>query len=252
MEKVYERVKTLTNFPSNFCPGCGHGILVRMICEVLEEMDICDETICVLPVGCLGYLPRYLEFDNVKALHGRAPVVATAIKRLLPNRLVFAIQGDGDVAAEGLAEIIHAAARNEKISVIVSNNEVFGETGGQMTPMTLPGQVTATSPDGRNSAISGPPLKLSELLRTVASPDALIARTSIHNVKQVQQTKKLVRKAFEFQLENRAFAFVEVLSTCPPNWGVSPVDAMARIEGQVLPHFPLGILSPAGEEKRHA
>lgn len=244
MEKIYQRVKTLTNLPSNFCPGCGHGIIVRLTCEVLEEMNLVENTICVLPVGCLGYLPRHLDFDNVKALHGRAPVVATAIKRLLPDRLVFAFQGDGDIAAEGLSEIIHAAVRNEKISVIASINGVFGETGGQMTPMTLPGQLTATSPEGRNPERTGHPLKLAELLATAATGEALIVRTSLHDVKHVVKTKKLVRKAFEFQLQGRGFAFVEILSTCPPNWGLTPVESMAWIKEKMLPHFPVGDFSP--------
>jgi len=243
MENVFGRPATLTGLPTDFCAGCGHGIILRLISEVLEELNLVDRAICVLPVGCGGYVSFNLEYDNVKALHGRAPAVATAIKRLLPQNLVFTYQGDGDLAAEGMAEIIHAVARGEGFSVVFVNNATYGETGGQMAPTTLLGQSSSTYPQGRDYKTAGFPIKIAELLANLVGQShlnrAYIVRRAVSSSRNILATKSAIRNAFEFQLQSKGFSLVEVLSPCPPNWGLSPVESMKWIEEEMASYYPL-------------
>lgn len=253
MEKVFARPSTLVELPLPFCPGCGHGIIVRLMCEVLEEMELVERTVCVAPVGCGGYINHHLGYDSIKSLHGRAPAHATAIKRLMPENLVFAYQGDGDLAAEGMAEIIHAVARIEKISVIFINNGVYGETGGQGGPTTLLGQVTSTSPKGRDYRVSGVPMKIAELLASLVQQSGglnqgYIVRRSVHDAKNIVATRAAIRRAFENQLAGKGFSLVEVLSPCPPGWKLTPPEAMKWIRDKMIPYYPLGDFCVPGQE----
>jgi 2-oxoglutarate ferredoxin oxidoreductase subunit beta len=254
MEKVFGKPLSYTGLPTDFCPGCGHGIVLRLVSEVLEELEIVDRTICVLPVGCGGYVSFDLGYDNVKALHGRAPAVATAIKRLRPENLVFTYQGDGDLAAEGMSEIVHAVARGEKFSVVFVNNATYGETGGQMGPTTLLGQKSSTYPLGRDSNKAGFPIKVAELLASLAAQSGLnpayIVRRAVNNPQNTLKTRDAIRKSFQFQLEEKGFSLVEILSPCPPNWGLGPIQSMKWIEEKMTAYYPLGDFSfPDSEPK---
>lgn len=239
MEKVYEKPKSLTDATFIYCPGCTHGIIHRLIAEVMDELDITKRTIGVSPVGCSVFAYEYFNCDMVAAAHGRAPAVATGVKRVLPDKVVFTYQGDGDLAAIGTAEIVHAAARGEKITAIFVNNAIYGMTGGQMAPTTLIGQTTETSPYGRDSSIQGYPIKMSEMLAT-AEGAAYIARVSTHNVAGIHKAKQAIKKAFQCQIDRKGFSMVELLSTCPSNWGLSPQESMEWLEKNMLPVFPLG------------
>ncbi len=236
---LFVRPETLTPDPFHYCPGCGHGIIHRLVAEVIDELGVRETTIGVASVGCSVLAYKYFNFDMQQAAHGRAPAVATGIKRVLPDRVVFTYQGDGDLASIGLAEIVHAAARGEKITVIFVNNANYGMTGGQMAPTTLPGQKTTTSPAGRSVDQAGYPIRVSEMLATLDGP-AYIARVSIHNPPQIFKAKKAIRKAFETQLRGTGFTLVEVLSSCPTNWGMKPAEAFSWLEKNMLPYFPLG------------
>lgn len=237
----------LTANKFHYCPGCTHGIIHRLIGEAIDELDIRQRTIGIASVGCSVLAYDYFNTDMIQAAHGRAPAVATGVKRTLPDQVVFTYQGDGDLASIGTAEIIHAAARGESITVIFVNNTNYGMTGGQMAPTTLPGQITTTSPLGRDVADSGYPIQIPEMLATLAAP-AYLSRVSTHSPGQVRTAAKSINKAFRYQLENKGFSLVEVLSTCPTNWKQTPVKALAWLKDQVLPYYPLGEFRDLGKE----
>lgn len=241
MKKVFEKPKALTDKPFHYCPGCTHGIVHRLVAEAIDELDIREKTIGVAPVGCAVFAYDYFNCDMHEASHGRAPAVATGIKRVLPDNVVFTYQGDGDLASIGAAEIVHAANRGEKITTIFINNAIYGMTGGQMAPTTLLGQVTTTSPYGRKADTEGYPIKVSEMLATLEGA-AYIERVSVHDIKNINKAKKAIKKAFEVQLSGKGFAMVEVLSTCPTNWGMTPTEALQWLEDNMIPHYPLGIM----------
>jgi len=238
-EMVFQRTKGLQERPFHYCPGCTHGIIHRLVAEVLEELDVLDNAIGVAPVGCSVFAYDYFNCDMQEAAHGRAPAVATGIKRVHPDNVVFTYQGDGDLAAIGTGEFVHTAARGEKVTVIYINNAVYGMTGGQMAPTTLLGQKTKTTPYGRDEAINGLPLKVCEMLTTLDGT-AYAARVAVHNPKSILKAKKTIKKAFEIQIKGLGFSLVEVLSTCPTNWGLSPLEAVQWLEEKMIPYYPLG------------
>ena len=241
MEKIYGRTKTIQEDKvSGFCPGCMHSTVIKLIGEVLEEMELVDRAACVLGIGCCGLHMDYIAYDNTTAPHGRACAVATGMKRSIPDSLVFTYQGDGDFASIGLAESISAANRGENITVIFINNGIYGMTGGQMAPTTLIGEKTTTSPYGRTAERNGNPIRICEMLSTLDGP-SFIARVSVHDVKNVLNAKKVIAKAFEHQAEGKGLSLVEVLSTCPTNWGRSPQEAMKFVAERMIPAYPLGI-----------
>lgn len=248
MEKVVGRPKGLTELPFHYCPGCTHGIIHRLIGEVMEELDIIGETIGVAPVGCAGFSLDFFSCDFVGAAHGRAQAVATGIKRSLPDKLVFTYQGDGDIAAIGTAHAIHVAARSEKITSIMVNNAVFGMTGGQMAPTTLEGQVTTTSPYGRDCSFSGPPIDLPKILATMPGA-AYVAAVSVDSPKNIFTAKRVLKRAFQVQQMGLGFAFVSILSTCPTNWGLSPVQSLEWLQKNMLPVYQMGELKVPEEVK---
>ena len=246
MGVVFEKTKLLSEKPFHYCPGCTHGIIHRLVAEALEELGIGGTAIGVAPVGCAVFAYDYYNCDMMEASHGRAPAVATGIKRVCPDKAVFTYQGDGDLASIGTAEIVHAATRGEKITVIFVNNAIYGMTGGQMAPTTLPGQVTTTSPSGRDVERCGYPVPVSEMLSTLQGA-AYIARVSVHDVKHVREAKAAIKKAFTLQMENKGFTLVEVLSTCPTNWGLSPKEALQWLQDNMIPAYPLGVFK--GDQK---
>ena len=236
---VYSRPESLADTPNSYCPGCTHGVAHRLIAEVMDEMGIREKTIGVAPVGCSVFAYNYFDFDFVEAAHGRAPAMATGIKRVLPDLFVFTYQGDGDLASIGMAEIMHAAARGENITVIFINNAIYGMTGGQMAPTTLPGQKTTSSPNGRDVEQAGFPLHMAEVL-AVMEGTGYSVRRSMHDPKHVRLAKKAIRTAFECQRQGLGFAMVELLSTCPTNWGLTPRESLQWVETHMIPAFPLG------------
>ncbi len=240
MAVVYEKTGILTDTPLHYCPGCTHGIIHRLVAEAIDELGIQGKTIGITPVGCAVFAYNYFNTDMMEAAHGRAPAVATGCKRVNPDNIVFTYQGDGDLASIGAAEITHAATRGENITVIFVNNAIYGMTGGQMAPTTLPGQVTTTSPYGRDPALCGYPIRVSEMLATLDGP-AYIARCSVHDVKHIMDAKKCIRKAFETQIAKKGFSMVEVLSSCPTNWGMTPREALNWLEANMIPQYPLGV-----------
>ncbi len=246
MAIVFEKTKMLTDKPFHYCPGCTHGIIHRLVAESIEELGMADKAIGVAPVGCAVFAYEYFNCDMQEAAHGRAPAVATGIKRVRPDSLVFTYQGDGDLASIGSAEIMHAAARGEKITTIFVNNATYGMTGGQMAPTTLINQVTTTSPYGRTPELNGNPIRVSEMLATLDGP-AYIARVSVHNAAAIRNAKKSIKKAFEMQINKKGFALVEVLSTCPTNWGLSPVESLNWLQENMMPHYPLGVYKEVQE-----
>lgn len=239
MKVVAARPQSLTNARFHYCPGCTHGIIHRLIAECIDELDQRENTIGICPVGCAVLAYEYFNCDMLEAAHGRAPAIATGIKRMLPDRCVFTYQGDGDLASIGMGEIIHASARGENISVIFVNNTLYGMTGGQMAPTTLIGQVTTTSPYGRSVEQAGYPIKMAELLAHNEG-SAYIARTAVNNPANVVKTKKSIKKALQTQMNNKGFSMVEILSACPTNWGLSPIDALKWLEENMIPNYPLG------------
>jgi 2-oxoglutarate/2-oxoacid ferredoxin oxidoreductase subunit beta len=239
MAVVFKKPHALTDLSMHYCPGCTHGIVHRMVAEVMDELDIEGNTIGVSSVGCSYNNYLYFNCDMQQAAHGRAPAVATGIKRVHPNNVVFTYQGDGDLAAIGTAEIVHAAARGEKITTIFINNTVYGMTSGQMAPTTILNQVTTTSPYGRKAEIHGFPIKICELLTSLEGA-VFIERVSTHDIKNLKNTKKAIKKAFEIQIAGLGFSIVEVLSTCPTNWGLSPIESLNRVRDEMVPVFPLG------------
>ena len=240
MAVVYEKTSVLTDTPLHYCPGCTHGIIHRLVAESIDELGIAGKTIGIAPVGCAVFAYNYFNVDMMEAAHGRAPAVATGCKRVNPDNIVFTYQGDGDLASIGAAEITHAATRGENITVIFVNNAIYGMTGGQMAPTTLPGQVTTTSPYGRDPALCGYPIRMSEMLATLDGP-AYIARVSVHDVKHIMDAKKCIKKAFETQIQKKGFSMVEVLSSCPTNWGMTPREALNWLEANMIPQYPLGV-----------
>jgi 2-oxoglutarate ferredoxin oxidoreductase subunit beta len=236
---VYQRPEALSDVVTHYCPGCTHGIAHRLVAEVIDEMDLRERTIGVAPVGCSVFAYNYFDCDFVEAAHGRAPAMATGIKRVLPNNIVFTYQGDGDLASIGMAEIVHSAIRGENITVIFINNANYGMTGGQLAPTTLPGQLTTSSPLGRDVEETGFPIRTSEMLATIEGV-GYIARRSLHDPKHIRQSKKALRLAFETQVRGLGFSMVELLSSCPTNWGLTPLEALTWIEERMIPVFPLG------------
>ena len=246
MAIIHKPTQLLTDVPRHYCPGCGHGIVHRLVAEAIDELDAGGKTVGVSPVGCSVFANNYFNFDMVNALHGRAPAVATGIKRARPDALVFSYQGDGDLASIGAAEIVHAAMRGEKICTVFINNAIYGMTGGQMAPTTLVGQKTATSPNGRDADWCGSPIRISEMLATLEG-SYYIARVALDTTAHINQAKKTIKKAFQYQLEGKGFCLIEVLSTCPTNWGMSPVEAMDWVAEEMIPYYPLGTFKDKGD-----
>ena len=241
MGKTFEKPKSLSENYTHYCPGCTHGIIHRLIAEVIDEFNIVSQTVGIAPVGCGVLAYNYFNCDFQEAAHGRAPAMATGIKRVRPDLIVFTYQGDGDLASIGMGEIIHATNRGEKYTAIFVNNTVYGMTGGQMAPTTMPNQRTTTSPFGRNIADTGMPIKVSELLSALETP-AYITRQTVIKPKYIIKTKKAIKQAFKYQIENQCFSFVEILSTCPTNWGLTPLDSIKWTEDELLKYYPLGDL----------
>ncbi len=240
MSVVFDKPKSLADVPFHYCPGCTHGIIHRLVAEAIDELGIEGKTIGVAPVGCAVMAYDYFTCDMIEAAHGRAPAVATGIKRGRPENIVFTYQGDGDLASIGMAETVHAAARNENITIIFVNNAIYGMTGGQMAPTSLPGQITQTSPYGRDVAVQGYPVKVAELLSALDGP-TYIERVAVNNVKNVKNAKKAILKAFKNQVEGKGFSLVEVVSSCPTNWGMTPAKALEWIDEKMIPYYPLGV-----------
>ena len=242
---VFEKPKSLTDIPYHYCPGCTHGIVHRLVAEAIDELGIEGRTIGIAPVGCSVMAYDYFACDMIEAAHGRAPAIATGVKRALPENIVFTYQGDGDLASIGMCETVHAAARGENITIIFINNAIYGMTGGQMAPTSLVGQVTQTSPYGRDAATQGLPIKVCEMLSALDGPTYL-ERVTVNNVKNVKKAKKAILKAFRNQVEGKGFSLVEVVSTCPTNWGMTPEKALEWIDEKMLPQYPLGVYCDKG------
>ena len=241
MAVLFEKTKLLTDKQFHYCPGCNHGIIHRLVAEVIDEMNLDGKVVGVAPVGCSVFAYDYFNCDMYEAAHGRAPAVATGVKRAMgPDTMVFTYQGDGDLAAIGTAETVHAATRGENITVIFVNNAIYGMTGGQMAPTSLPNQVTQTTPYGRDVNTAGYPVRICEMHSTLDGV-ALAQRVTVDNVKNVNIAKKAIKKAFQNQIEGKGYSIVEVLSTCPTNWGMSPVEALDWLEKNMVPYYPLGV-----------
>ena len=247
MAVVFQKTSMLTDAPFHYCPGCTHGIIHRLVAEVLEELGVGETAIGIAPVGCAVFAYNYFNCDMMEAAHGRAPACATGAKRVHPDKVVFTYQGDGDLASIGAAEIVHAAARGEKITTIFVNNAIYGMTGGQMAPTSLPGQITTTSPYGRDVSHCGYPVKMSEMLAQLNGP-AFIQRVSVHDVKHVVQAKAAIKKAFQNQLEGKGFSLVEIVTGCPTNWGMDALQSLDFIEEKMLPEYPLGVIRDRSKE----
>ena len=248
MAVVFEKPKALADVPFHYCPGCTHGIVHRLVAEVLDELGVEGQTVGVASVGCSVFSYNYFNCDMVQAAHGRAPAVATGLKRALPDNVIFTYQGDGDLAAIGMAETVHAATRGENITVIFINNAIYGMTGGQMAPTSLPGQVTQTSPYGRDVKTAGYPIRVCELLSTL-SGTALAQRVTVDSVAHVREAKKAIKKGFENQINKRGYSIIEVVSTCPTNWGLSPKEAINWLRENMLPYYPLGVYKDVTAEE---
>jgi 2-oxoglutarate ferredoxin oxidoreductase subunit beta len=236
---IFSRPDSLRDVPTHYCPGCTHGVIHRLVAESLDELGLRERTVGVAPVGCSVLMYNYMNTDFLEAPHGRAPALATGLKRVRPDLIVFTYQGDGDMASIGTNEILHAANRGEKFTTVFVNNAVYGMTGGQMAPTTLPGQKTTTCPSGRDVTTAGYPLRVSELLATLLTP-AYIARVSVHDPAHIIKAKKAIKRAFQYQVEGKCFTFVEVLSTCPTNWGLTPIESTKWLADNMIPVFPLG------------
>jgi 2-oxoglutarate/2-oxoacid ferredoxin oxidoreductase subunit beta len=236
---VYQRPESLLDVATHYCPGCTHGVAHRLVAEVLDELGVRERTISVSPVGCAVLAYKYFNTDGAEAAHGRAPAMATGIKRVMPDHVVFTYQGDGDLAAIGTGEIIHTATRGENITTIFINNAIYGMTGGQMAPTTLPGQRTTSTVGGRDVELAGFPIRMAELLAGMAG-SAYVVRRSLHNVKEINRAKQAIRIAFQAQLAGLGFTMVELLSVCPTNWGMTPPESMHWVEENMIPYYPLG------------
>ncbi|MFQ6097051.1 MAG: thiamine pyrophosphate-dependent enzyme [Armatimonadota bacterium] len=239
MKVAFEKPEALTDAHFTFCPGCTHGVTIRLMAEVIDELDLRKKAVGIAPVGCSVFVYENFNCDMIQASHGRAPAVATGVKRTVPDAFVFAYQGDGDIIAIGTTEIVHAAARGENISIVFANNGVYGMTRGQIAPTTIPGQKTTTSPLGRDPALEGYPVRVCEMLATLDGP-AYIARVTVTQPKYVRQAKRAIKKAFQAQVEGRGFSLVEVLSSCPGCWGLPPDEALKWAEENMMPYYPLG------------
>jgi 2-oxoglutarate ferredoxin oxidoreductase subunit beta len=239
-ETVFARPEALADVNTHYCPGCTHGVIHRLVAEVLDELGVRARTVGIAPVGCSVLAYNYFNTDFQEAAHGRAPAVATGVKRARPDLIVFAYQGDGDLASIGMAEIIHCANRGEKVTVVFVNNAIYGMTGGQMAPTTMPGQVATTCQLGRDVEQAGHPIRIAELISTLRTP-AFVARATVHNPLVAVHAKEMLRRAFRHQVAGDCFSLVEILSTCPTNWGVPPAEAMSWLEKNMLPYYPVGI-----------
>ena len=246
---VFKKPNALADVSTHYCPGCTHGIIHRLVAEAIDELGIEGTTVGVAPVGCSVMAYNYFNCDMVEAAHGRAPAVATGLKRAMPENIIFTYQGDGDLASIGMAETVHSAARNENITIIFVNNAIYGMTGGQMAPTSLPGQVTQTSPYGRDTAHCGFPVRVSEMLAQLEGPE-YIERVAVNNVKNVKNAKKAILKAFKNQVEKKGFSLIEVVSTCPTNWGLTPTDALKWVDEKMLPYYPLGVYKDRSADKK--
>lgn len=248
MAVLFKRTKGLEEVQTHYCPGCSHGIVHRLLAEVLEEMGEIDNAIAISPVGCAVFAYKYFAFDGIQAAHGRAPATATGIKRVHPDKILISYQGDGDLASIGAAEIVHAAARGEKITTIFINNGIYGMTGGQMAPTTLPGMRATTAPLGRDVNIQGYPIRVSEMLSTLDG-SAYIERVAVNSPGNIIKAKKAIRKALETQKAGIGFSMVEVLSSCPTNWGKTPVDSLNFMKEKMIPYYPLGVFKDKQKEE---
>jgi len=246
MGKIFQRPEAMTDAVTHYCPGCTHGVIHRLVAEAIDELGIRGRTVGIAPVGCAVLAYNYFSCDFQEAAHGRAPAMATGIKRVRPDLMVFTYQGYGDLASIGMAEIIHAANRGEKFTTIFVNNAVYGMTGGQMAPTSMPGQRTSTSPMGRDPEAVGMPIRVAELIASLETPAYVVRRAAIRP-KYIVKAKKAIKQAFQYQLENRCFSFVEVISTCPTNWGLTPVESLDWAENKMLPYYPLGDFKTPGE-----
>ena len=248
MKKIFQKPASLKQAPFRFCAGCGHSLIHKIIAECIDRLGIRERTVGIAPVGCAVFAYDYFNFDILEAPHGRPPASATGLKRAMPDRIIFTYQGDGDLAAIGTAEIVHAANRGENISVFFVNNATYGMTGGQMAPTTLPGQKTSTTPLGRNIKTAGFPLRVSELLSTIEGA-SFIVRTSVDSYKNLMATKRAIEKAFKYQMEEKGFSLVEILSPCPVDWGFTPRDSISWLRQEMMPVFPLGTFKDKFEEE---
>jgi len=244
---VYEKSRGLTDAPLTYCPGCSHGIIHKLVAESLVELDILEKSIAIAPVGCSVMAYNFFNCDGIQASHGRAPAVATGVKRTVPEKIVFTYQGDGDLASIGTAEIIHAAHRGENITVIFVNNAIYGMTGGQMAPTTLIEQVTSTSPYGRSQDGAGLPLKVSEMMAQIPSA-TYIERVSVHDVANINKAKRAIKKAFQNQVEGKGFSMIEVLASCPIGWNMNAIDSMKFVKDKMVPYYPLGVYCDRGND----
>ena len=248
MSVVFEKPKSLTSKEFHYCPGCPHGIIHRLVAEAIDKLGIEGKAIGVAPVGCAVMAYDYFTCDMIEAAHGRAPAVATAVKRVHPDNVVFSYQGDGDLASIGMAETVHAATRGENITIIFVNNAIYGMTGGQMAPTSLPGQITQTSPYGRDVKTQGYPIKVAELLSALDAP-YYIERVAVNNVKNVKNAGKAIEKAFRNQIEGKGFSLIEVVSACPTNWGLTPKKALEWVDEKMIPYYPLGVYKDRSKEE---
>jgi len=249
MKTVFEKPKSLKDAPLHYCPGCAHGIVHRIIAQTIDELGIQENVIGVAPVGCAVFAYNYFDIDMLEASHGRAPAVATGIKRADPSKVVFAYQGDGDLASIGMTETVHTAARGENMTIIFINNAIYGMTGGQMAPTSLPGQVTKTSPYGRDTNLVGYPVKVCELLSTLECP-YYIERVAVNNIKNVAKAEKAIKKAFQNQIDGKGYSFVEVVAACPTNWKMDPIQANKWVDSNMLPYYPLGVFRDKDKEEK--
>lgn len=248
-KKVFARTKGLTEIPMRYCPGCGHGIIHRLVAEAIEELGVRERTIGIAPVGCSVFADEYFNCDMIQPAHGRGPAVATGMKRVRPDCMVFSYQGDGDLASIGMAETIHCAARSENVTIIFVNNAIYGMTGGQMAPTTLPGMRSTTSPFGRDPKVAGNPIRVCELLAALEGP-AYLERVAVNTAANVVKAKKAIKKAFQVQIDGLGFSLVEVLSQCPTDWAMTALQAIKKVKDEMIPYYPLGVFkSPDKKDK---
>jgi 2-oxoglutarate ferredoxin oxidoreductase subunit beta len=250
-ETVFARPLAQADVSTHYCPGCTHGLIHRLVAEVIDELGVRERTVGIAPVGCAVLADNYFNTDFHEASHGRAPAVATGIKRARPDLIVFSYQGDGDLASIGMAEIIHCANRGEKVTVVFVNNAIYGMTGGQMAPTTMPGQVATTCQLGRDVDLAGYPIRVAELIATLRTP-AFVARATVHNPLVAVNAKEMLRRAFQYQVAGTCFSLVEILSTCPTNWGIPPVESTSWLEKNMLPYYPVGIFKTPDGGSREA
>lgn len=246
---VFERPKSLVDCETHYCPGCTHGIIHRLVANAIDKLGIEGNTVGVAPVGCAVMAYNYFRCDMVEAAHGRAPAVATGLKRSCPDNIIFTYQGDGDLASIGMAETVHAATRNENITVIFVNNAIYGMTGGQMAPTSLPGQITQTSPYGRDVSVAGYPIRVCEMLATLDGPE-YIERVAVNSVANVKKAEKAILKAFKNQVDKKGFSLIEVVSSCPTNWGLTPTEALKWVDEKMIPYYPLGVYKDRSKEEK--